>query len=99
MIENKECSFIVNGFCVRTIFFTEQSFYAISANWCVLTKIQLQNPTIIAYFDFCCSLSIVIVMTISYIFSPDLKDSLMIIYLWKVNPKISQALSELLISS
>ena len=25
MIENKESSFIVEGFCVRTIFFTEQS--------------------------------------------------------------------------
>ena len=25
MIENKESSFIVKGFCARTIFFTEQS--------------------------------------------------------------------------
>ena len=47
-------------------------------NWCVLTKIQLQNPAIIAYFDFYCSLSIVIVVTIISIFSANLKDSLMI---------------------
>ena len=64
MIENKESSFIVKGFCVRTIFSQNNLFYAISANWCVLTKIQLQNPAIRAYFDFYCSLSIVIVMTI-----------------------------------
>ena len=64
MIENKESSFIVKGFCVRTIVSQKNLFYAISANWCVLTKIQLQNPAVIAYFDFCCSLSIVIVMTV-----------------------------------
>ena len=65
MIENKESSFIVKGFCVRTNFFSQNNlFYAISANWCVLTKIQLQNPAIIAYFDFYCSLSIVIVMNV-----------------------------------
>ena len=66
MIKNKESSFIVKGFCVRTIFFTEQSLlhYFSERNWCVLTKIQLQNPAIIAYFDFYCSLSIVIVMTV-----------------------------------
>ena len=52
--------------------------YAISANWCVLTKIQLQNPAIIAYFNFYCSLSIVIVVTVISIFSTNLKDSLMI---------------------
>ena len=39
---------------------------------------QLQNPTIIAYFDFCCSLSIVIVVTVISISSANLKDSLMI---------------------
>ena len=33
---------------------------------------------IIAYFDFCCSLSNVIVMTVISIFSANLKDSLMI---------------------
>ena len=60
MIENKESSFIVKGFFVRTIFFTEHLFYAISGNWCVLTKIQLQNLAIIAYFDFYYSLSIVL---------------------------------------
>ena len=49
-----------------------------SANWCVLTKIQLQNPAIVAYFDFYCSLSIVIVVTVISIFSANLKDSLMI---------------------
>ena len=78
MIENKESSFIVKGFCVRIIFFTEQCFYAISANWCVLTKIQLQNLAIIAYFDFYCSLSIVIVMTVISNISVNLKDSFMI---------------------
>ena len=68
MIENKESSFIVKGVCVRTIFSQNSLFYAISANWCVLTKIQLQNPPIIAYFDFYCSPSIVIVMTVISIF-------------------------------
>ena len=63
MIKNKESSFIVKGFFVRTIFSQNNLFYTISANWCVLTKIQLQNPAIIAYFDFYCSLSIVIVVT------------------------------------
>ena len=43
-------------------------FYTISANWCVLTKIQLQNPAIIAYFDFYCSLSTVIMVTVVSIF-------------------------------
>ena len=47
-------------------------------NWCVLTKIQLQSLAIIAYFDFYCSLSIVIVVTVISIFSANLKDSLMI---------------------
>ena len=78
MIGNKENSFIIKGFFVRTIFFTEQSLFAISANWCVLTKMQLQNPAIIAYFDFFCSLSIVIVVTVIPIFSANLKDCLMI---------------------
>ena len=73
--ENKESSFIVS---VRTIFSQNNLFYAISANWCVSTKIQLQNPAIIAYFDFCCSLSIVTVMTVISIFSANLKDSLML---------------------
>ena len=60
-------------------FFSQNNlFYAISANWCVLTKIQLQNLAIIAYFDFYCSLSIVIVVTVISIFSANLKDSLMI---------------------
>ena len=68
MIGNKESSFIVKGFCVRTIFFHRTISYAISANWCVSTKIQLQNLAIIAYFNFYCSLSIVIVMTIISIF-------------------------------
>ena len=53
-------------------------FYAISAKWCVLTKIQLQNLAIIAYFDFYSSLSIVIVVTVISIFSANLKESLMI---------------------
>ena len=76
MIENKESSFIVKG---KNNFFSQNNlFYAISANWRVLTKIQLQNPAIMAYFDFCCSLSIVIVVTVISIFSPNLKDSLMI---------------------
>ena len=48
-----------------------------STNWCVLAKIQYQNPAIIAYFDFYCSLSIVIVVTVISIFSADLKDGLM----------------------
>ena len=78
MIENKESSFIVKGFCVRTIFSQNNVFYAISANWCVLIKIQFQNLVIIAYFDFYCSLSIVIVMTVISNFSANLKDSLMI---------------------
>ena len=78
MLENKETSFIVKGFCVRTIFSQNNLFYAISANWCVLTEIQLQNPAIMAYFDFYCSLSIVIVMAVNSIFSGNLKDSLMI---------------------
>ena len=78
MIENKESCFIVKGFCVRTIFFTEQFLLRFSANWCVLTKIQLQNRAIIAYFDFYCSLSIVFVMSVISIFSSNLKDSLMI---------------------
>ena len=79
MIENKESSFIVKGFCVRTIFFTEQSLLRYFSELVFLTKIQLQNPAIIAYFDFCCSLSIVIVMTvISVFFSGNLKDSSMI---------------------
>ena len=43
-----------------------------------LNQIQLQNSAIIAYFDFYCSLSIVIVMTVIEIFSANLKDSLMI---------------------
>ena len=77
MIKNKKCSFIVKGFCVRTIFSQNNLFYPISANWCVLTKIQLQNPAIIAYFDLYCSLSIVIVMTVISNFSANLKDSLM----------------------
>ena len=64
MIKNKESSLTVKGFCVRTLFSQNNLFYAISANWCVLTEIQLQNPAIIAYFDFHCSLSIVIVMTV-----------------------------------
>ena len=68
MIENKESSFIVKGIFVRTRFSQNNVFYAISANWCDLTKIQLQNPAIIAYFDFCCSLSIVIVVTVISIF-------------------------------
>ena len=69
MIENKESSFIVKGFFVRTIFFSQNNlFYAISGNWCVLTIIQLQNPAMIAYFDFYCSLSIVIVVTVISIF-------------------------------
>ena len=76
MIGNKELSFIVKGFFVRTIFSQNNLFYAISANCCVLTKIQLQNPAIIAYFDFYCSLSIVIVVTVISIFSANLKDSL-----------------------
>ena len=79
MIENKESSFIVKGFFVRTVFFPQNNlFYAISANWYILTKIQLQNPAIIAYSDFYCSLSIVIVMTLISICSTNLKDSLMI---------------------
>ena len=60
-----------NNFFHRTI------SYAISANWCALTKNQLQNPAIIAYFDFYCSLSIFIVMSVILIFSDNLKDSLM----------------------
>ena len=64
MTENKESSFIVKSFCVRTIFSQNNPFYAISANWCVLTKIQLQNPAIIAYFDVYCSLSVVTVVTV-----------------------------------
>ena len=63
MIENKESSFIVKGFCVRTIFLQNNLFHANSANWCVLTKLQLQNPAIIAYFD-PIVLSIVIEMTV-----------------------------------
>ena len=62
MIKNKESSFIVKGFCVRTIF----------------SQNQLQNPAIIAYLDFYCSLSIVIVMTVISNFSTNLNDSLMI---------------------
>ena len=77
MIENKESSFIVKGVCVRTIFLQNNLFYAISMNWCVLAKIQLQNLALIAYFDFYCSLSIVIVMTVISIFLGNLKDSLM----------------------
>ena len=69
MIQNKESSFIVKGFCVRTIFFTEESLlHYFSELMCVLTKIQLQNLGIIAYFDFDCSLTIAIVMTIISIF-------------------------------
>ena len=65
MIENKNSSFIVKSFCVKTIFSQNNLVYIISANWCVLTKIQLdQNSAIIAYFDFYCYLSIVIVMTV-----------------------------------
>ena len=64
MIQNKESSFIVKGFLLRTIFSQNNLFYAIPANWCVLTKFQLQNMAIIEYFDFHCSLSIVIVMTV-----------------------------------
>ena len=53
MIENKESSFIVKGFCVRTIFFHRAiSLTQFQRTGCVLTKIQLQNPAIIAYFDF-----------------------------------------------
>ena len=79
MIENKEGSFIVKGFFVRTVFFTKQSLLRyFNAGRCVLTKIQLQNPAIIAYFDFYCSLSIVIVVTVISIFSANLKDSLMV---------------------
>ena len=73
MTENKKSSFIVKGFYVRTIFSQNNLFYAISAN-----KIQLQNLAIIAYFNFYCSLSVVIVMTVISIFSGNLKDSLMI---------------------
>ena len=79
MIENKECSFIVKGFLLERFFSENNLFYAISANWCVLTKIQFQNPAITAYIDFCLSLSIVIMVTvISIFFSANLKDSLMI---------------------
>ena len=68
MIENKETFFIVKGFCVRTIFFTEQSFLRHFRELVSLTKIQLQNRAIIAYFDFYCSLSIVTVLTVISIF-------------------------------
>ena len=78
MIENKESYFIAKGFFVRTIFSQNNLFYAIPANWCVLTKIQLQNLAIIAYIGFYCSLFIVIVVTVISIFSANLKDSLMI---------------------
>ena len=66
MIENKESSFIVKG---KSNFFSQNNlFYAISANWRVLAKIQLQNPTIMACLDFYCSRSIVIVVTVMSIF-------------------------------
>ena len=39
-------------------------FNVISANWCVSAKIQPKNPAIKAYFDFYCSLPIVIVLTV-----------------------------------
>ena len=78
MIENKESCFIVKGFFERTFFSQNNLFYTISANWFVLTKIQLQNPAIIAYFDFYRSLDIVIVVTVISMFSANLKDSFMI---------------------
>ena len=65
-------------FCKNNFLSQNNLFYVISANWCVLTEIQLQNLAIIADFDFYCSLSIVIVVTIISIFSTNLKDSLMI---------------------
>ena len=64
--------------CKNNFFSQNNLFYAVSANWCVSTKIQLQNPAIIAYFEFYCSLSIVIMMTVISNFSANLKDSLMI---------------------
>ena len=86
MIQNKESSFIVKGFLLRTIFSQNILFYAIPAKWCVLTKIQLQNMAIIEYFDFYCSLSIVIVTTVISNFSANLKDSLMIYICEKFEP-------------
>ena len=79
MIETKESSFIVKGVCVRTIFFTEQSLLRyFSELVCFNQNSALKNPATIAYFDFYCSPSIVIVMTVISIFSGNLKDSLMI---------------------
>ena len=64
MIENKENSFMVKGFFVRTNFFTEQSVLSYFSELVYLAKLQLQNTAIIAYFDFYCSLSIVIVVIV-----------------------------------
>ena len=64
--------------CKNNFFSQNDLFYAISVNWYVLTKIQLQNWAIIAYFDFHCSLSIAIGMTVISNFSDNLKDGLMI---------------------
>ena len=55
-MKTKELFYSQRLFCENNIFSQNNLFYAISANWCVLTKIQLQNPAIIAYFDFYCSL-------------------------------------------
>ena len=52
----------------------------------ILTKIQLQNLAIMSYFDFYCSLSIVIVVTIISIFSANLTDSLMVYICGKFEP-------------
>ena len=61
----------------KNIFFTEQSFLRFFSELVCFNQNSASNLAIIAYFDFYCSLSIVIVMTVISIFSGNLKDSLM----------------------
>ena len=65
MIENKESSFIVKGFCVRTIFFTEQSLLRHFSELVCFNQNSASKSGNNSIFDFYCSLSIVIVMTIT----------------------------------
>ena len=78
MIENKESSFMVKGFCVRTIFFTEQSFLRYFSKLVCFNQNLASKSGNNSLFDSYCSLSVVIVTPLFHIFPANLKDSLMI---------------------